>query len=121
MYSGALAGEAGEAFDRVRRTIPDAGLLAVTSADRLHAGWRAAGDGDPASHIEGLLAPLAPSAVLVTVLDGHPLTLSWLGSVKGHRVVPLGVDRFGQCGTVPGLYREYGIDAEAIVAACSRN
>jgi len=125
VYSGALAGEAREAFDRVRRTIPDAGLLAVTSADRLHAGWRAAGDGDgnpePASHIEALLAPLAPSAILVTVLDGHPLTLSWLGSVRGHRVVPLGVDRFGQCGTVPGLYREYGIDAEAIVAGCSRN
>ncbi len=123
VYSGAVAGEAHDAFDRVRRTVPDAGLLAVTSADRLHAGWRAAGDGDPepASHIEGLLAPLAPSAALVTVLDGHPLTLSWLGSVRGHRVVPLGVDRFGQCGTVPGLYREYGIDAEAIVAACSSN
>ena len=106
----------------MRETVPDAGLLAVTSADRLHGGWRAAGAGDPepASHIEALLAPLAPSATLVTVLDGHPLTLSWLGSVDGHRVVPLGVDRFGQCGTVPGLYREYGIDAEAIVAACSR-
>ena len=122
VYSGAVAGEAHDAFDRVRETVPDAGLLAVTSADRLHGGWRAAGAGDPepASHIEALLAPLAPSATLVTVLDGHPLTLSWLGSVDGHRVVPLGVDRFGQCGTVPGLYREYGIDAEAIVAACSR-
>ena len=121
VYSGAVAGEAHDAFERLRETVPNAGLLAVTSADRLHAGWRAAGDGngESTSHIESLLAPLAPSATLVSVLDGHPLTLSWLGSVKGHRVVPLGVDRFGQCGTVPGLYREYGIDADAIVAACS--
>ena len=82
--------------------------------------WVSDGCGDDTIPGTALLAPLAPSATLVTVLDGHPLTLSWLGSVKGHPVAPLGVDRFGQCGTVPGLYREYGIDADAIVAACSR-
>ena len=53
----------------------------------------------------------------MTVVDGHPAALSWIGSVAGHKVRPLGVDRFGQCGTVSDLYRAYGLDAEAIEAA----
>ena len=56
-------------------------------------------------------------ARLVTVLDGHPAALSWIGSVTGHRVRALGVDAFGQCGDVTDLYRVYGIDADAIEAA----
>ena len=54
---------------------------------------------------------------LVTVLDGHPATLGWLGSVRGHPTRPLGVSRFGQTGTIAELYRAAGIDAAAIVAA----
>jgi pyruvate dehydrogenase E1 component len=54
---------------------------------------------------------------IVTVLDGHPATLAWLGSVQGHRVRSLGVEHFGQTGSIPDLYRHYGIDAAAIVAA----
>ena len=79
-------------------------MLAITSPDRLHAGWldalraRRSGDRGGASHIERILAPLAPGAALVTVLDGHPATHAWLGSVRGQRVVPLGVDHFGQSG-----------------------
>ena len=54
------------------------------------------------------------------VLDGHPATLTWLGGVAGHRVVALGVDRFGQSGDIPDLYREYGLDSKSIVAAVAR-
>ena len=67
-----------------------------------------------------VLAPLAPDAALVTVLDGHPATHAWLGSVRGQRVVPLGPDHFGQSGDIPDLYREYGIDADAILDACAQ-
>ncbi len=100
--------------------VPGLGVLVVTSADRLHADWRAAQDrragGAPGEAIiERLLAPLAPDAALVTVLDGHPATLAWLGSASGRRVYPLGVDRFGQSGDVADLYRALGIDAAAIV------
>jgi pyruvate dehydrogenase E1 component len=49
------------------------------------------------------------------VLDGHPATLAWLGSATGRPVYPLGVDRFGQSGDIPDLYRDHGIDAEAIL------
>ena len=52
--------------------------------------------------------------------DGHPATLSWLGSVAGHRIHPLGVDHFGQSGDLPDLYRVYGIDADAILDAAAR-
>jgi pyruvate dehydrogenase E1 component len=65
------------------------------------------------------MAPLPAHCLLITVIDGHPATLSWLGSVKGHRAVPLGVEHFGQTGTVGDLYRHFGIDADAIVAAAS--
>ena len=67
-----------------------------------------------------MLAPLAPGAALVTVLDGHPAAHSWLGGVRGHRVVPLGPDRFGQSGDIPDLFREYGIDADALLDACAQ-
>ena len=68
------------------------------------------------SHVESLLQVLPPHCTLVTVIDGHPATLSWLGGVAGHRVLPLGVDAFGQTGTIGDLYHHFGIDAQNIAA-----
>ena len=124
-YQGPVAPEAAAAFEELRQEVPEAGLLAVTSPDRLHAGWiaaaRARREGRAGtSHIERLLAPLAPGAALVSVLDGHPAAHSWLGAVRGHRVVSLGPDRFGQSGDLPDLYREYGLDTDAILDACAQ-
>ena len=122
-YTGAVAPEAIEAVGLMAEDRRDVGLLAVTSADRLNAGWTAAararerGLVHAQSHIERLLAALPRHCALVTVLDGHPATLGWLGSVAGHRVRALGVEHFGQTGTIPDLYRHYGIDANAIAAA----
>ena len=128
VFSGAVAPEAIAAHDMIGEDVPGAGLLAVTSADRLHAEWRAAstnGSGSTTndggqSTIESLLEPLAPDAHLVTVLDGHPATLAWLGGVgSGRSVSALGVERFGQTGDIPDLYRAYGIDAAAILNAAA--
>jgi pyruvate dehydrogenase E1 component len=122
-YSGAVAPEAASAMGQILNRYPDAGLLAVTSADRLSAGWTAAqsaqrhGDFSAVSHVEELLAPLASDARLVTVLDGHPEALSWMGSVHGHKVQALGVEHFGQSGTIDDLYRHHGIDTDTIVEA----
>ena len=71
------------------------------------------------SHIERLLGPLPAHCTMITVMDGHPATLSWLGSVGGHRTLPLGVEHFGQTGTIGDLYRHFMIDADAIVAAAN--
>jgi len=125
-YQGPVAPEAEASFAVLREEEPGAGLLAITSPDRLHAGWlaaaraRRAGARDARSHIERILAPLAPGAALVTVLDGHPASHSWLGGVRGQRVVPLGVDHFGQSGDIPDLYREYGLDEDTILDACAQ-
>jgi pyruvate dehydrogenase E1 component len=62
---------------------------------------------------------MAPGAILVSVLDGHPAAHSWLGGVRGNRIMALGPDRFGQSGDIPDLYREYEIDAAAILDACA--
>ena len=125
VYAGAVAPEASEAHAAITESNPGAGLLAATSPDRLYRGWSAAqrarrsGNVGVASHVEILLGSLAPDARIVTVIDGHPATLGWLGSVRGQRVEPLGVDRFGQSGSLPDLYREHGIGAEAILEACN--
>jgi pyruvate dehydrogenase E1 component len=122
-YSGAVAPEAIAAIGRLGEDRRDVGLLAVTSADRLNAGWTAAqrarerGLTHASSHIERLMEPLPRHCGIVTVLDGHPATLGWLGSVIGHRTRSLGVEHFGQTGSVAALYRHYGIDSDAIVAA----
>jgi pyruvate dehydrogenase E1 component len=116
---GAVLPEVLEAAEQLD-DVPGLGVLVVTSADRLHADWRAAqsrraAGGAAQATVERLLAPLAPNAALVTVLDGHPATLTWLGSASARRVYSLGVDRFGQSGDVPDLYRELQIDVEAIL------
>ncbi len=125
-YQGPVAEEAVAAFAELATEEPGAGLLAITSPDRLHAGWLAAararrgGDRAACSHSETLLAPRARDAALVTVLDGHPATHAWLGAVRGQRVVPLGPDHFGQAGDIPDLYHEYGMDTDAILDACAQ-
>ncbi|MDX2234675.1 MAG: transketolase [Hyphomonadaceae bacterium] len=141
-YQGALAPEALEAHALLLEDHPGAGLLAVTSADLLHRGWTAAGrkrwahksadlrsasrQGEsepqvraPDSHIAALLATLSRDAGIVTLIDGSPSALSWLGGVRGHRVRALGVETFGQTGDLPDLYRTYRLDADAILDAAA--
>ena len=110
-YTGAVSPEAEEAAIQT-----GAALLAITSADRVHEDWTQQGTG---SHIHQLLSSAPTSAKLVSVLDGHPATLSWLGSVAGHGIAPLGVQSFGQSADIPDLYRVHGIDTASIVAALS--
>ncbi len=125
VFTGAIAPEAIAAWEQAVEEVPGAGLLCVTSADRLNAEWSAAeqarqqGVFGASSHVEELLRPLARDAALVTVLDGHPATLAWLGSVRGQKVQALGVEHFGQSGDLPDLYARYRIDSAAILDACA--
>ena len=120
-YQGAVADEAIAAAGRLAETHRDIGVLAVTSADRLNAGWtaaqrsRARGDRKATCHVETLMRGLPGHCKVLTVLDGHPATVSWLGAVAGHQTIPLGVEHFGQSGTIGDLYRHFGINRDAIV------
>ncbi len=119
---GAVMPEALAAWEELREDIPGLGLLAVTSPDLLHRGWTATqaarwrGERKP-SHVEQLLSDLAPSAGLVTIADAAPASLSWLGGVLGQRVAPLGVEKFGQTGSLAELYAAYRLDGAAITEA----
>ncbi|WP_295631884.1 transketolase [Novosphingobium sp.] len=123
--TGAIVPEALAAWEALCDDVPGLGLLAVTSPDLLHREWSASnglrGRGQPRqpSHIETLLAPLASDAGIVTLIDGSPAALSWLGGVRGHRVSPLGIDRFGQTGDLQDLYRTYRLDPEAVFDAAA--
>ncbi|NNU63112.1 transketolase [Ochrobactrum soli] len=119
-YQGVIAPEAIKAAGIIGESRRDIGVLAITSADRLHAGWtaaqraRARGLTQAECHVETLMKDVPTHCKLVTVIDGHPATLSWLGSVTGHKTIPLGVEHFGQTGTIGDLYRHFGIDARGI-------
>ena len=116
---GAVMPEALAAWEELSQDLPGLGLLAITSPDLLHRGWTAAqaarwNAGRNPSHIEQLLSCLAPRAGLVTVADAAPASLSWIGGVLGQRVAPLGVEKFGQTGTLADLYAAYRLDGAAI-------
>jgi pyruvate dehydrogenase E1 component len=123
VYMGVLAPEAIEAAALLAENRGGIGVLAVTSADRLAAGWHAAerarerGDTAARAHVETLLAALPRDAGIITLCDAHPESLSWLGGVAGHRVRGLGVERFGQSGSIGELYAHYGLDAAAVLRA----
>ncbi|HWU93433.1 MAG TPA: transketolase, partial [Sphingomicrobium sp.] len=124
---GAIMPEALVAWEELRDDVPGLGLLAITSPDLLHRGWTAAQAGRwrspgtvPAgtvpraiSHVEQLLSALPRGAGLVTVTDAAPASLSWLGGVLGQRVAPLGVEKFGQTGSLADLYATYRLDGAA--------
>ncbi len=122
-YQGVVAPEAIAAAGYLAEDRRDVAVLAVTSADRLNAGWQAAsrarirGLSHAQSHIERLLSQLPAFAGILTVLDGHPATLSWLGGVLGHRTQSLGVEHFGQSGRIDQIYAHYGIDTAGILRA----
>ena len=124
-YQGAVADEAIAAAGMIAEHRRDIGVLAVTSADRLNAGWtaaqrsRARGNPDALSHVEALLRDLPSHCTIVTVIDGHPATLSWLGAVAGHRTIPHGVEHFGQTGSIGDLADHFQIDRHAIANSIS--
>jgi pyruvate dehydrogenase E1 component len=122
-FCGAVAPEVLAAAEALAEDLPGLGVLNVISPGLLHRDWMAArrarwASGERrVSHAETLLSDLAPGAGLVTVVDGSPATLSWLGGVLGQRVSALGVDSFGQVGDLLDLYRHYRLDVDAIVDA----
>ena len=125
VFCGAVAPEVLAAAEQLAEDLPGLGVLNVVSPGLLHRDWMAARRGrwtrgeTRRSHAETLLEDLAPGAGLVTVVDGSPATLSWLGGVRGMRVSALGLDSFGQVGDLPDLYRHYRLDVDAIVDAAA--
>jgi hypothetical protein len=75
------------------------------------------GEGTIPPGVNGSETAIPPSSPGDTPVS--PAALSWLGAVRGMRVSPLGVDRFGQTGDLIDLHRSYRLDADAIVDAAA--
>ena len=118
VYQGVIANEVIEATAMLGEKFKDIGVLSITSSDNLFHEWKANTSNltskKELSHIESLLELIPKDTKLITVLDGHPMTLSWLGSVFGHKTITLGVDRFGQTGSIKDLFSEFAIDSSSI-------
>jgi pyruvate dehydrogenase E1 component len=120
---GALVPEAVAAAAELERLGVAADVVVVTSYDRL---WRAVQArrgllrGPSYGVDEGMLDRLLPAgrrAPLVTLLDGHPHTLAFLGTVTATPVTCLGVSEFGQGGGMADVHRLHGLDARSVVEA----
>jgi len=100
-------------------------VIDITSLDRLFRGW-AGGQSNAvrdarmpidAGHLENLISPAERTAPIVTIHDASPHAMAWLGSVFGQRVLPIGVSRFGESGTIAELYEAFGFLPEQIATA----
>ena len=118
VYQGVMANEVIKATGYLGERFKDVGVLSITSSDNLFNEWKKKSISfnleTSKSHIEHLLEVVPRDTKIITVIDGHPMTLSWLGSVYGHKTLPLGVDRFGQTGNINDLFEEFAIDSQSI-------
>ena len=116
---GAVLPEVMAAADELESAGHPVDVACLTSADLVFRALRARQglhEGESDQILDELLPP-DRAAPMVTVLDGHPHTLSFLGAIRCVPVACLGVDDFGQSGDVDDLYRYFAIDSETIVGA----
>ena len=115
--TGVMVPEALRASDELREDGVYANVVNCVSPDLVYRRWQASvhrGLGTLRS--EPVDAPAA--GPIVTVIDGHPSALAWVGGMTGQKTYPLGVTRFGESGTPAELYQACRIDWESIYAAC---
>ena len=122
--SGAMVPEACQASEDLAAEGIFANVLNVTGPGPLYRYYQEAvrsaiRTGAPIKNVLSELVPIASSDIpAITVVDGHPHSLSWIGSALRTVAIPLGATDFGQSGSRRELYVEYGIDADTISAAC---
>lgn len=115
---GAVMPEVLRAADELESVGLGCDVLCLTSADLVFRALQARqGLGPGGAEVLAALFPPQRSAPIVSVLDGHPHTLAFLGAVNSTPISCLGVSDFGQVGDVDELYRHFGIDVATIVGA----
>jgi len=94
-----------------------ANVVNCLSPDLVYRAWQEKVH-DSLSTLRPELPVMPVNGPVVTVIDGHPSTLAWVGSMLGTKAYPLGVTRFDESGTPTDLYRACRIDWESIYEAC---
>ena len=100
-------------------------VVDLTSPSRLYQEWRGtlrsasrgARTAAPTFHLARLIEPHERRLPIVTIHDAASHALAWLGSVFGTRSLPVGVDEFGQSGSISDLYGCFDLLPEQIVNA----
>ncbi len=119
---GAMIPEAIEVSRQLREEGYFVNVINITGPGPLYRDYQSIADEPSAG--DHFLADVLPEASrcapIVTLIDGHPHALAWIGGALGARVIPLGVKDFGQSGSMEDVYREYKIDVPSIAAACKR-
>ncbi|MBU6244793.1 MAG: hypothetical protein KGP12_06215 [Actinomycetales bacterium] len=97
-------------------------VVDVTSMDRLYRGWQGAlrqavRTATPPAMPGSLRAAFPADVPIVTIHDAASHAMAWIGSAVGVPSVALGVDEFGESGTLPELYAAHDLDAGSIVNA----
>ncbi len=98
-------------------------VIQMTSPDLVYRDWRAsvteassaALGRRRACLLDALVPPRERHRPIVTVHDAASHSLAWIGGAIGARHYPLGVDRFGESGTIDDLHELTGIDTGSIV------
>jgi pyruvate dehydrogenase E1 component len=123
--TGATAPEAIDAAATLHNEGITATVIHLTSPTRIYTSWQsrirtgatsATAIRTP-SHLHKLIPPHERNRPIVSVHDAASNTLAWIGSALGTRHYPLGVDRFGESGTITDLHDLTGISAGHIVNA----
>jgi pyruvate dehydrogenase E1 component len=123
--TGSMAPEALSAASTLDDEGVQASVIHLTSPDRLYRGWRSGYSSSTASaslvrrpsHLHRLIPVGERRRAIVSVHDAASHSLAWIGSAIGTRQYSLGVDRFGESGTITDLHELTGIDAGSIVNA----
>ena len=116
---GAIMPEVIEAARQLGKHGVRAGVICLTSPDLIFRSMQDRGSVEMTSRsgIADILFPPSRRTPLVTVLDGHPHTLSFLAGLRGDPIRCLGVKGFGQSSDLEDAYRIHHIDTASIVAA----
>jgi pyruvate dehydrogenase E1 component len=116
--AGAVMPEVVAAADALAGDGVDSDVICLTSADLVFRALQARhGLAEGEEAILDELFGADRVAPIVSVIDGHPHTLSFLSGICGSPIACLGVADFGQSGDVEDLYRYFGIDTNTIIGA----
>lgn len=120
--SGAVMPEVVAAAAQLTEEGVGAHVVDVTVQSRVFAAWQRANRTSIRTaslrELPGVLNTAFPAGVpIVTVHDASSHNMAWFGSALQVPSLSLGVDDFGQSGTIGDLYRSHGLDSETIVTA----
>jgi pyruvate dehydrogenase E1 component len=120
--TGVIVGEVINCLNLIKDEELNIGIFIATSPDALYEDWiTSTKKSNYKSHLEKKLFNVNTKTPIITIIDGHSSALSWIGSIKGQKIIPLGVNKFGQSGDLKEVYQFNEIDLNSIVDRIARS